>query len=170
MTRDGGSGALPANIRQLLYSIERIHTRLLHMTSYIDGITHLHPRHPSYQQAHRTPDLVQQRLHGMLYRRCAAKPWPGRSPPWSYRQHRSKPGRGLPVGGRGTVQTAPSPMWHGADDGHGMGCGKIVTIIINQLLHIKLRSKLAAGVVGRWPWAGKSQKITWRLIARPYLT
>ena len=147
MTRDGGSGPLPANPRQLLYNIERIDTRLLHMTSYIDGISH--PRHPSYQQA-QTPyaRAVQQRLHGVLHRRCAAKPWPGRSPPWSYRQHRSASGRGLPVGGRGTVQTAPSSMWHGADEGHRMGCGKIVIIIINQLLHIKLRSELAGGVVG----------------------
>lgn len=86
------------------------------MTSYTRQITH--PRHPSYQQAHRTPGPVQQRLHGVLHRRCAAKPWPGRSSPWSFRQHRSKSGRGLPVGGRGTVQTAPSSMWHGADEGH----------------------------------------------------
>ena len=72
--------------------------------------------------------------------------------------------------GRGTVQTAPSSMWHGADDGHKMGCGKIVIIIINKLLYIKLRPELAGGVVGTWPWAGEPQKMMWWLIARPYLT
>ena len=151
-----------------MYGIERIDTRLLHMTSYIDCITH--PIHPSYQQIPYTPGPVQQRLHGMRHRRCEAKPWPGGSPPHSCRPHMSASERGRPVDGRGTVQTAPSPMWHGADDGHGMGCGKIVTIIINQLLYIKLRSELAGGVVGTWPWAGEPQKITWGLIARPYLT
>ena len=56
-------------------------------------------------------------------------------------------------------------MWHGTDIGHGAGCGKIVTILVYELLHINLRSELAGGVVGTWPWAGKPQKMLYRIIA-----